>query len=131
MAASVTPITENDLFFMVASLAQFTVECEDVIWHPDPVRGLTGGLGILWQSKVYVFALALRNGRKQGPHKLERGRAYHAHGLYSLHGWCVLGLWQAGEPHDSIEYICSLLSIVARFTRPLASFRASIGRWAL
>lgn len=47
MTASVTSITEKNLFFMMASLAQFTVECEDVVWHPDAVRGLTGSLGLL------------------------------------------------------------------------------------
>lgn len=33
VAAFITAITKNDLLLMMPSLAQLTVECEDVVWH--------------------------------------------------------------------------------------------------
>lgn len=47
VTSSITAVTQNDFFFMVASFAQFAVECEDVVWNPYTVGGLTCCLGIL------------------------------------------------------------------------------------
>ena len=47
VAPSVAPVAQNDFFFMVASLAELTVQCIDVVWHPDAVRGLTSRVRVL------------------------------------------------------------------------------------
>ena len=47
VTSSVTAVTQNDFLLMVASFAQFAVECEDVVWNPYTVGGLTCCLRIL------------------------------------------------------------------------------------
>ena len=119
MAAFITMITKNDLLLMMASIAQFTLECENVVWHSYvlgtvcnvsfPLRAAFGSCFCARGIRA-MHAMCLRLTESQS------AEAYPSDWLAGLLRECAL-LWDGGKAHDRIENVCGFLGIIAVVSR--------------